>query len=180
MRNKTIASINEALKKIPIKHLRIGIVNFGRPCPGLNNVIDGLLSFSDQYGFAEVIGFVGGIDGLVDSKHIVITKENFSFYKNQGGGDFLGCSTRYLPFEGESHLEEFERVYKVLKNLHLDGLVITGATHNLSSACYFAEYLVQKGSEIRIIGVPATVDSNMRHNFIEACVGFDTASKVFS
>jgi len=74
MRNKTIAGINEALKKIPIKHLRIGIVNFGRPCPGLNNVIDGLLRFADQYGFAEILGFVGGIDGLASGRHIVVSK----------------------------------------------------------------------------------------------------------
>jgi len=43
MRNPQIAEINKAISKIPIKHLRIGIVNFGRPSPGLNNVIEGLL-----------------------------------------------------------------------------------------------------------------------------------------
>ena len=64
--------------------------------------------------------------------------------------------------------------------MHIDGLVVTGATHNMSSACYLAEYLVQKGSEVRIIGVPTTVDGNMKHGFIEATVGFDSASKVFS
>ncbi len=50
----------------------------------------------------------------------------------------------------------------------------------MSSACYLTEYLVQKGSEVRIIGVPTTVDGNMKHSFVEATVGFDTASKVFS
>ena len=43
MRNPEIAEINKALSKIPIKHLRIGVVNFGRPAPGINNVIEGLL-----------------------------------------------------------------------------------------------------------------------------------------
>ncbi len=142
MYSKAIGELNQQLKKVPIKHLRIGVVNFGRPAPGINNVIYGLLKFAESYGFAEIIGFVGGIDGLDQGKHIVITKENFQNYKNQGGGDYLGCSTRYLPFEGEGHLEEFEKVSKVLKNLRIDGLVITGATHNLSSACYFAEYLL--------------------------------------
>ncbi len=111
MRNSRIAEINTALSKIPIKHLRIGIVNFGRPSPGLNNVIDGLLRFADQYGFAEIIGFVGGIDGLFVANSIVITKQNFELYKNQGGGDFLGCSTKYLAWEGEGHLEAFENIH---------------------------------------------------------------------
>lgn len=73
MRNKEIAKLNESLQKIPIKHLRIGIVNLGRPCPGLNNVIYGLLKFAENYGFAEVIGFVGGIDGLINENHITVT-----------------------------------------------------------------------------------------------------------
>lgn len=73
MRNKEIAKLNESLQKIPIKHLRIGIVNLGRPCPGLNNVIYGLLKFAENYGFAEVIGFVGGIDGLINGNHITVT-----------------------------------------------------------------------------------------------------------
>lgn len=179
MRNPEIAEINKVLTKIPIKHLRIGVVNFGRPAPGINNVIEGLLRFS-EYGFAEIIGFVGGIDALYHGTNIVVTKQNFQFYKNQGGGDFLGCSTRYLPWEGEGHIEEFEKIHKTLKSLHIDGLVITGATHNMSSACYLAEYLVHKGSDVRIIGVPTTVDNNMKHGFIEATVGFDSASKVFS
>jgi 6-phosphofructokinase len=96
MRNKEIAALNDSLTKIPIKNLRIGIVNLGKPCPGLNNVIYGLLKFADSYGFAEVIGFVGGINGLVSGNHITITHDNFKNYKNQGGGDFLGCSNRYL------------------------------------------------------------------------------------
>ena len=123
---------------------------------------------------------MGGIDGLIAGSHITITHSNFELYKNQGGGDFLGCSTRYLPFEGEGHLEEFEKVAKVCKSLHLDGLVINGATHNLSSATYFSEYLLQKGIDVWVIGIPTTVDSNMKHKFIEATVGFDSASKVFS
>lgn len=89
-----------------------------------------------------MIGFVGGIEGLFQANSMVVDKHNFSLYKNQGGGDFLGCSTKYLPWEGEGHLEEFEKIHKTLKALHIDGLVVTGATHNMSSACYLAEYLV--------------------------------------
>lgn len=138
-------------------------MNFGRPAPGLNNVIDGLLKFADQYGFAEIYGFIGGLDGLAKGDHILIDWNNFKNYKNQGGGDYLGCSTKFLPLEGQGHLEEFEKIFKVLKNLHIDGLVICGSTHNLSSACYLAEYFLQKDSDIRVIGVPSSIGQNMHH-----------------
>lgn len=55
-----------------------------------------------------------------------------------------------------------------------------GATHTLSDACSLSEYFLANGVETRVVGIPATVNGNIRHSFISTSIGFDTASKVYS
>ena len=55
-----------------------------------------------------------------------------------------------------------------------------GATHTLSDACSLSEYFIANGVETSVVGIPATVNGNIRHSFISTSIGFDTASKVYS
>jgi 6-phosphofructokinase len=64
--------------------------------------------------------------------------------------------------------------------LNLDGIVIIGATHSLSDGLLISDYLVKSGVKTRVITVPCTVDNNIGHHMLEAIVGFDTASKIYS
>lgn len=55
-----------------------------------------------------------------------------------------------------------------------------GATHTLTDAAFLAEYFVETGVKTHVVGIPATVDGNIRHNYVATSIGFDTASKVYS
>ena len=55
-----------------------------------------------------------------------------------------------------------------------------GATHTLSDADFLSEYFLGANISTRVIGVPATVDGNIRHQYVSTSIGFDTASKVYS
>ena len=84
--------INDRFQTPLLKHLNVGVVNMGRPAPGVNNVVDGLLTFSENHNFMRLFGFKGGAEGLLSGDHFIITRDNFRRYKNQGGADFLGTS----------------------------------------------------------------------------------------
>jgi len=58
--------------------------------------------------------------------------------------------------------------------------VIVGATHAMTDAVYLSEFFEANNSSCRVIAVPATVDGNIHHNYIQTSIGFDTASKVYS
>jgi len=62
----------------------------------------------------------------------------------------------------------------------LDGLVIIGGDDSNTNAAVLAEYL--RGQECRtcVIGVPKTIDGDMKNEQVEASFGFDTASKTYS
>ena len=55
-----------------------------------------------------------------------------------------------------------------------------GATHTLTDAAFLAEHFISTGINTKVIGIPATVDGNIRHNYVATSIGFDTASKVYS
>lgn len=64
--------------------------------------------------------------------------------------------------------------------LNLNGLVLVGATTTLTDAVYLANYLIQKDVSTRVVVIPASVDGNIHHKYVQTAIGFDTCSKYYS
>ncbi|HMD24752.1 MAG TPA: 6-phosphofructokinase, partial [Streptosporangiaceae bacterium] len=72
---------------------RAAIVTCGGLCPGLNNVIRGLvLELADNYGVTEVLGFRDGFRGLVDGSEPVRLSHDVVADIHNRGGTILGTS----------------------------------------------------------------------------------------
>lgn len=172
--NKSAISEDFVLVERGKTGLRIGVMFSGRQAPGGHAVIEGLLTFA-QKNKGNLYGFVDGTKGLLEGRAVEVTDDNFEYYRSQGGFHFLGRS-----FDKLRNVEECEKAHQTLKKMGIDGLVMVGASHTLTDALIFTDYLEKCGSNIRIVAVPASIDNNISHNLIEATVGFDTASKVYS
>jgi len=171
---------NEILEKSSEKNLRIGIVYNGRQAPGGNNIIDGLLKFQENNfkknkNDIKLLGFLFGTLGMFEENYIEITKENFANYKNHGGFDYLGRSVDKVRTK-----DELEKTRKTCENLNLDGLIFIGASHTLTDSLLVTEYFRENKVNTNIISIPCSVDGNLKHPLFESCIGFDTASKVYS
>jgi 6-phosphofructokinase len=73
-----------------------------------------------------------------------------------------------------------QKLGEVCKKFSITGLVLVGATHALSDAAFLNEYLIANKIETNVVCIPATVDGNIRHNYCQTSLGFDTASKFYS
>lgn len=62
----------------------------------------------------------------------------------------------------------------------ITGLIIVGATHSLTDAVKVSEYFKTSKIDTNVVVVPATIDGNIKHNYIQTTLGFDTASKIYS
>lgn len=60
----------------------------------------------------------------------------------------------------------------------LDGLVLLGGTFTNTDAAHLAEYFAARGSACRVVGVPATVDGDLKGPLVETTLGLDTACKI--
>ena len=98
----------------------IGVVFCGRQAPGGHDVIAGLKTHAADWAH-EVVGFVGGVEGLVAGHVIHVTDDLAAAYRGQGGFDLLGRSSdRIAP-------ESYEKITAVLKLHAIQRLVLIGA-----------------------------------------------------
>ncbi len=156
--------------------LKVGVVFSGGPAPGGHNVLSGLWDALKQlHGDSQLIGFLGGPQGIVKNQCISLSEETIAPYRNQGGFDLLGSGRTKIESK-----EQYEAVFRTLEKRDLDGLVIVGGDDSNTNAAFLAEFCLKEGLKTRVIGVPKTIDGDLKNSFIEISFGFDTASKIYS
>ena len=114
---------------------------------------------------------MGGSEGLFAQKTLEITDDILSTYKNQGGYDLLGRTKDQIRTT-----EQVNVALSTCKNLKLEGLVIIGGVTSNTDAAQLAEVKCQT----KVVGVPATLNGDLKNQFVESNVGFDTICKVNS
>jgi len=165
---------DSAAKSYPA--LNVGVILSGGQAPGGHNVISGLFDgLKKMNPDSKLYGFLGGPSGLVDNKYIELTKEIIDHYRNTGGFDIIGS--------GRTKLEEtaqFDKGLENCKKLAIKALVVIGGDDSNTNACVLAEYYANNKSDVQVIGVPKTIDGDLKNEMIETSFGFDTACKVYS
>jgi phosphofructokinase-like protein len=144
--------------------LKIGILNGGGDCAGLNAVTRAVVRISDEYGY-EVIGIRHGWAGLINMDTVPLSWSVVSNIINLGGT--ILHTTRTNPFKTK---EGPEQVLKNFKQLGLDALIAVGGEDTLSVGAK----LSQLG--LKVVGVPKTIDNDIV--IADMTFGFDTAVNV--
>ncbi len=147
--------------------LRCGIVTCGGLCPGINNVIRGLvLALTHSYGVEEIIGFRYGYAGLVrglGQEPIKLTPARVADIHHEGG-TALGTS------RGEQDPRE---IVDTLERLGIGILFVIGGDGTLRGAMTVVAEIARRGLPIGIVGIPKTIDNDI--HFIDRSFGFETA-----
>ncbi|XP_062029731.1 pyrophosphate--fructose 6-phosphate 1-phosphotransferase subunit alpha [Rosa rugosa] len=156
--------------------MRVGIVFCGRQSPGGHNVIWGLLKALKIHNpKSTLIGFLGGSEGLFAQKTLEITDDVLATYKNQGGYDLLGRTRDQIRTK-----EQVNATLAACNAMKLDGLVIIGGVTSNTDAAQLAETFAEAKCQTKVVGVPVTMNGDLKNQFVEANVGFDTVCKVNS
>ncbi len=155
--------------------LRVGALFSGGQAAGGHNVISGLYdALHSLDSRSQLFGFIGGPGGLVKGLSLEITGELLANYRNLGGFDLLGSDRTKLNSTTQA------KVLEHVQNLNLDGLVIIGGDDSNTNAAYLAEYFLAKKIKTKVVGVPKTIDGDLKNEKIEISFGFDSATKTFS
>jgi pyrophosphate--fructose-6-phosphate 1-phosphotransferase len=173
--SQPLLSFKEGTKKTHAP-LKVGIVLSGGQAPGGHNVISGLFdALKKLNAHSQLFGFLDGPSGIVENRHIEITEHLLAPYRNQGGFDLIGSGRTKIETD-----EQFQAAYKTAKELDLDGLVIVGGDDSNTNAAVLAEYFLERRVKTKVIGVPKTIDGDLKNDYIETSFGFDSASKTYS
>lgn len=156
--------------------LKVGVVFSGGQASGGHNVIAGLLDALMLLNpKSELFGFLGGPSGIVEGKFTHITPKTIGPFRNQGGFDLIGSGRTKIETE-----EQLSSSLKVVQDLKLDGLVVIGGDDSNTNAAILAEYFLHKHCETTVVGVPKTIDGDLKNKEVATSFGFDTACKVYS
>lgn len=154
----------------------VGIILSGGQAPGGHNVVsgifDGIKSLNKE---SRLYGFLMGPSGFINHQYMELTAGYIKEYRNTGGFDIIGSGRTKLETP-----DQFEAGLKILKELDIKALVIIGGDDSNTNAAVLAEYYKGKGENIQVIGVPKTIDGDLKNEWIETSFGFDTACKVYS
>lgn len=168
-----VKGANAALGK---KAVKVAVVLSGGQAPGGHNVIAGLLDGLKKANQKnKLYGFLGGPSGILDAQWKEITPKLMEGYRNTGGFDLIQSGRTKIESE-----EQLAKALATLKKNKVDALVIVGGDDSNTNAGVLAEYFKQHGSDISVIGVPKTIDGDLKNDKIETSFGFDTATKIYA
>jgi 6-phosphofructokinase 1 len=144
---------------------RVGIVTCGGLCPGLNNVIRGLvLELADNYGVTEILGFRDGYRGLASgAEPLRLTHAMVADIHNMGG-TILGTS------RGN---QDPGQMVDTLRAREVSILFVIGGDGTLRGAQAIADAADRQGYTLSVVGVPKTIDNDVP--YIDQSFGFQTA-----
>ena len=146
-----------------------GIVTCGGLCPGINNVIRGLvLELYFGYKTRKISGFRYGFrgvtkDGIREYPPIELDRNRVSGISD-AGGSFLGTSRGNVPVE---------EIVDLLLEKQINMLFCIGGDGTLRGAKAIADEIEKRKEKISIIGIPKTIDNDI--NYIQRSFGFYTA-----
>ncbi|MFA5880234.1 MAG: diphosphate--fructose-6-phosphate 1-phosphotransferase, partial [Candidatus Margulisiibacteriota bacterium] len=171
---KEQSAVLDAVKSLgnPIINKRVAVLFSGGPASGGHNVVLGIKAV---LGDDNVLyGVKGGPKGLLNGDLFEITNEELNKVKNLGGFDFLGSDRTKIKTK-----EQFEKVREVVKQYHLNGLIVVGGDDSNTNAAFLAEYLYPDGCAV--VGVPKTIDGDLQIGaLLPISFGFDTATKIYA
>ena len=146
---------------------RAGVVTCGGLCPGLNNVIKGLVQVLwFDYGVRNIFGIPYGYRGLNPAygySPITLNPDVVDSIQ-EDGGTILGSSRG---------MQDPVVMVDTLMRLNINVLFCIGGDGTLRGAHAIAEEVKKRRQPISIIGIPKTIDNDL--NLIDRTFGFETA-----
>ena len=143
-----------------MKIKKIAVLTSGGDAPGMNSAIYGIYSVCQAQNI-NLIGLIGGYDGLIDNNFVDI---NFSLIdgKINAGGSVLK-SSRSPRFLKPAY---FKKAVQNLKNNKVDALIVIGGDGTIRGS------MELRDAGIKIISLPGTIDNDLNYSYT---IGFNTA-----
>lgn len=147
-----------------------GIVTCGGICPGLNDIIKGIVTHLNyRYGVTKVFGFRYGYEGMIQRYgHVpLLLKPESVATIHSFGGTILGSS------RGPQSVPE---MVELLEEMKIDVLFVIGGDGTLRGAAEISAEIERRGLKKGVVGIPKTIDNDIQ--WIDKSFGFETAFAV--
>jgi len=140
---------------------KVGVLTSGGDSPGMNAAIRAAVRTAQTDEIA-VVGIRRGYSGLLDEEFVDMDYSSVGGIMEKGGTVLR--SSRCEEFKTE---EGRARAAEVLRNNHIEALIVIGGEGSLSGA-----KLLMEENGIPVVGIPGTIDNDIAMR--DMCIGVDT------
>lgn len=156
----------------------------GGPTAAINATLAGVIygaMHSENIG--TVYGMKNGIDGLLSDTVIALD----GYFKDESDYErlkktpaaALGSCRRKLPAENDSKYKQtFEKIIEIFKKYDIRYFFYIGGNDSMDTVAKLSKYTKDCGYEVRVIGVPKTIDNDLLGT--DHTPGFGSAAKYIS
>lgn len=146
---------------------RAAIVTCGGLCPGINDVIRGLvMQLYFWYRVKNIYGFRYGYLGMIKESGLqpLVLDPDVVSEIHEKGGTILGSSRGH---------QDVGQMVDRLMDYNINILFCVGGDGTLRGAKEIADEITKRGLAISVVGIPKTIDNDI--GYIEKTFGFETA-----
>ena len=150
----------------------------GGPTAVINASLAGVYQTGKDLGVKKVYGMCHGIQGflerkIVDMDELLGSDINVELLKRTPSA-YLG-SCRYKLPEIRNNIEMYDTIFDILEEYEIDAFFYIGVNDSMDTIKKLSDYAILKGSDIRFIGVPKTIDNDLA--VTDHTPGFGSAAK---
>jgi len=126
----------------------------------------------------EVYAAKNGIQGVLDEELYHLNAENPNEIEKipyTPGGIFGSCRVKISSREGDPDWEKLERIFEVFRAHDIGYFLYNGGNDSMETAHAISAYAKENGLDLRVIGIPKTVDNDLLYT--DYCPGYGSAAK---
>ena len=156
----------------------------GGPTAAINATLAGVIRGAMQSDYIDTVyGMKNGIDGLLADTVISLN----SYFEDEASYECLkrtpaaalGSCRKKLPAEGDpKYKQTFEKIIEQFKKYDIRYFFYIGGNDSMDTVAKLSKYTGECGYEVRVIGVPKTIDNDLLGT--DHTPGFGSAAKYIS
>lgn len=151
----------------------------GGPTAAINATLAGVIRGAMECdGIGKLYGARNGIEGVLARRFLDLsgmTEENLRLLENTPAAALGSCRKKLPPdFDGE-HRILYEEIFSVFREYDIRYFFYIGGNDSMDTALKLSQYAASIGSDVRVIGVPKTIDNDLC--LTDHTPGFGSAAK---
>ena len=152
----------------------------GGPTSVINSSLAGVFEAARSRGSEHVYGMCNGIQGFLEDRYVdlveIFTKPIDIELLKRTPSSYLGSCRYKLPDINDDGAKElYEKIFAKLDSMNIGYFFYIGGNDSMDTINKLAAYGAGKGSDIRFIGVPKTIDNDL--TVTDHTPGYGSAAK---
>ena len=175
----TISTSHKIRKTITMAKLNCFVAQSGGPTVAINSSLAGVIKgVADSEMYGTIYGSVNGILGILDNRILNLSEkvpdDKALLCLKHTPAMYLG-SCRYKLPDYRRDDSDYKRIFEQFKRYNIGAFFYIGGNDSMDTVLKLSEYASLIGSDVKIIGIPKTVDNDLM--VTDHTPGFGSAAK---